>query len=381
MDEEEKNDPPKLAATRSSGRFGGWFRPFARKAAIMPIGVDFAAESLHLVQCEHDGKGVSIRAAVSVRYPGERALLLADEKALRKFVRVALARAPFSGGRVYSTLAPGEVRIVPLTVQCSGAQVQPAAVIKALREKLRSDLSKEVVDYQQIRGGAAGSELNVLAAVAPRETVLAHLHRLEAAGMEPVAIDIAPSALARLLTAMHPDDREHSVLLVDFGAQRSAITVVSGRRLILDREVEFGEAKLVAKLAAALSVDAAAASAMLEKHAAPNLEQDGSSGPGSPGRAINEILHREFAVLEEEIARTLVYIASKTHGGTAKCIYLNGGISHHAYIHAKVQRMVDIPVELLNPFACLAASRPSAYSASSVAANGIALATGLALRG
>jgi type IV pilus assembly protein PilM len=277
---------------------------------------------------------------------------------------------------VYSTLALGEVRIVPLTVQCSGAQVQPAAVIKALREKLRSDLSKEVVDYQQIRGGAAGSELNVLAAVAPRETVLAHLHCLEAAGMEPVAIDIAPSALARLLTAMHPDDREHSVLLVDFGAQRSAITVVSGRRLILDREVEFGEAKLVAKLAAALSVDAAAASAMLEKHAAPNPEQD-----GSPGRAINEILHREFAVLEEEIARTLVYIASKTHGGTAKCIYLNGGISHHAYIHAKVQRMVDIPVELLNPFGCLAASRPSAYSASSVVANGIALATGLALRG
>jgi type IV pilus assembly protein PilM len=376
MDEEEKSDLPKLAATRSSGRFGGWFRPFARKAAIMPIGVDFAAESLHLVQCERDGKGVSIRAAVSVRYPGERALLLADEKALRKFVRAALARAPFSDRRVYSTLAPGEVRIVPLTVQCSGAQVQPAAVIKALREKLRSDLSKEVVDYQQIRGGAVGSELNVLAAVAPRETVLAHLHRLEAAGMEPVAIDIAPSALARLLTAMHPDHREHSVLLVDFGAQRSSITVVSGRRLILDREVEFGEAKLVAKLAAALSVDAAAASAMLEKHAAPNPEQG-----GSPGRAINEILHREFAVLEEEIAHTLVYIASKTHGGTAKCIYLNGGISHHAYIHAKVQRMVDIPVELLNPFACLAASRPSAYSASSVAANGIALATGLALRG
>lgn len=359
-----------------------WFRPRARDAAPMPIGVDFALERLHMVQCERDDAGVTIRAAASVPYPAERDALFADKRALRKFVRGALASAPFAGRRVYSTLPPAEVRIVPLTIPATAGQAQASAVIKALREKLRSDLSNDVVDFLQIRSdGASGGEMNILAAVAPRENVLAHLQRLDAAGMEAVAIDIGPSALARLLTAMHPDDRDHSVLLVNFGAQRTYITVVSGRRLILDRELDFGEARLVSKLAASLAIDPEIASGMLQKHAAPGREPGRNPGLDGPARAIDEILHPEFAVMAEEITRTLVYIASKTRGGTAKCIYLNGSIAHHPYVNSKIQRMVDIPVEVLNPLSCLPAARQSAYGSASVAAGGIALATGLALRG
>jgi Tfp pilus assembly PilM family ATPase len=359
----------------------GWFRPANRKTEPMPIGVDFAMEKLHMVQCEREGAAAAIRAAVSVPYPREREALLADRKALRKFVRGALASAPFTGRRVYSTLPPSEVRIVPLTVQATGGQVPPGVVIKALREKLRSDLSNDIVDYLQIRSDAPGGETNILAAVAPRENVLAHLHRLDAAGMELAAIDIGPSALARLLTAMHPDDREHSVLLVNFGAQRTYITVVSGRRLILDRELDFGEALLVSKLATSLGIDAGIASRMLQKHAAPAHESGLNPAIDGAGRAIDEILHPEFAVLSEEITRTLVYIASKTRGGTAKRIYLNGSIAHHPYINSKIQRMVDIAVEVLNPLASLPVARGYAVAPSTVTTSGIALATGLALRG
>lgn len=363
-------------------RFADLFGQRDSKKTTMPIGVDFSAETLHMVQCERHASGLAIRAAASVPYPVERSALLADRKALKKFVRGALASAPFQGQRVYSALPPADVRIVPLTVNVSNGQSEATLVIKALREKLRSDLSSEVVDYLQVRSGdGAGTEANVLAAVAPRDKVLAHLQQLDEVGMEPVALDIGPAALARLLATMQQGDHEHSVLLMNFGAERSYITVVWGRRLILDREVEFGEARLAVRLASALGIDRNIALSMLQKHEPSNAAQHGTPTTNDMTRAIDEILHSEFAAMAEEIGRTLIYIASKTRGRAAKTMYLNGSLAHYPYVVMRMKKLVDVPVELLNPFSMLQAPTAAAYGTSLVPAKGIALATGLALRG
>jgi Tfp pilus assembly PilM family ATPase len=343
--------------------------------------VEFALEKLHMVQFERKETGLAIRAAASVPYPVERSTLFADRKSLRKFVRGAMESAPFKGRRVYSALPAPEVRIIPLTLHVSGAQSEQSAVIKALREKMRSDLANEVVDYLQLRGGeATGTELNVLAAVAQRDTVLCHLGQLDDLGMEPVALDIGPAALARLLATMQHDDHDQSVLLINFGAEHSYITVVWGRRLILDRELEFSESRLVAKLGASLGIERHTAQSMLKKYGLPVPEDENNFSGSGMGRAINEILYPEFAAIAEELGRTLIYIASKTRGRTVKCIYLNGNLAHYPYIAAKMQKLVEIPVEILNPFSALQPATPAAYSAILNPSQGIAMAAGLALR-
>lgn len=347
-----------------------------------PIGVDFSAEKLHMVQCERRENGFAVRAAVSVAYPLHREELFANRSALKKFTRRALASAPFSGRRICTALPPADVRIVPLTVNTGGLINEQITVIKALREKLRSDLADDVVDYLQVRGvEASAGELNVLAAVAPRDKVLAHLHQLDAIGLDPVALDVGPAALARVLVAMQQDAHEQSVLLVNFGIERSYVTVVWGRRLILDRELDFSEARLVAKLSSALGIDTPMAQSLLQKHGLSVRPGENSLAGSDISRTIDEILYPEFAGIAEELGRTLIYIASKTRGREARCMYLNGGLAHYPYITNKMQRLVEIPVEVLNPFSMLETAGPSAYSTGLNPTRGLALATGLALRG
>jgi type IV pilus assembly protein PilM len=359
---------------------GHWLRRSGRAVTAMPIGIEFASEALNMVQCEQGAGGIRIRAAATLPYGCNRDALLADRKRLRGLVDDALRSAPFEGRRVHTSLPANEVRIIPLTVSVSAAQGEAAAVIRALKEKLRSDLSGDVVDYLQVRSVAGGgAETSVLAAVAPRTAVLAHLHTFEHAGLEPMSVDVGPAALTRLLSSLQSDQQDGSVLLINFGIEKTYITVVWGRRLMLDREVQFGQSILISTLAGALDVDDGIARAL--------LQSDGSPQPAAPAigndaeRIIDEVLHPQFSILAEEVSRTLVYIASKTHGSATSSIYLNGSLALYPYVQRRVQRLFDVPVTLLDPLKGLPAAGPQAYHPRLQPNAGIALATGLALRG
>jgi len=353
-------------------------------AAPAPIGLDFAAQRLNLLQAIHAEEGPSVRAAVSLPYPVERAQLLADAPRLKRFVRDALHAAPFAGRRVVSVLAPSEVRILPLTVHVQNGQNEGQAVAKAVREQLGAAAAESVVDYYQVRSvEASGSERQVLAAVAATTNVLAYLETLRGAGLEPVALDIGPAAIARLLAAMQ-EDFDQSVLLINFGASKSYLTVIWGRRLMLDREIEFGEQQLVERLSRALGLDTEVALALLREHgigtpagalvgAAP-----GSGTQPDIGRTVREILYQEFAALAEELVRTQVYVASRTRGSSISRVYLNGSVARYRHIGERVGELVRLPVELLDPFKAFRGAAPGAAVGD---AHAIALAAGLALRG
>jgi len=360
-----------------------WLSSLARRGADpAPIGLDFAAQRVNLLQAADTPDGPVVRAAVSLPYPVERAQLLADAPRLKRFVREALHAAPFAGRRVVSVLAPSEVRILPLTVHVLNGQQEGQAVAKAVREQLGAAAAESVVDYYQVRSvEASGSEKQVLAAVASSANVLAYLETLRGAGLEPVALDIGPAAIARLLAAMQ-EDFDQSVLLINFGASKSYLTVIWGRRLMLDREIDFGEQQLVERLSRALGLDTEVALALLREHGigTPAGALASTQGGAQPdiGRTVREILYQEFAALAEELVRTQVYVASRTRGSSISRVYLNGSVARYRHIGERVAELVRLPVELLDPFK---AFRGVPTDAAVGDGHALALAAGLALRG
>lgn len=355
---------------------------FARDVPL-PIGADFAAHQLNLLQVAAPGGADRplVQAAVCVTYPCSRDALFADSGKLKTFVQAALRKAPFSGRRVCSALPPADVRIVPLTVHVTAGQNEQQAVAKAVREQLGGSLTESVVDYYHVRSiDGEGPEKQVLVAVAEQPKVLSYLGMLRAAGLDPVALDIGPAALARLLAAMQRDDYDQSVLLINFGVAKSFLTVVWGRRLMIDREIDFGEVQLTDKLARSLGLGPDVALALLREHGIGGRErgQTGHDGELDIGRTIREILHPEFALLSEELSRTQVYVASRTRGASISRVYLNGSAARYPNIQTRIRDLVALPVDLLNPFDAFDAA---AFGADANLQTGIALAAGLALRG
>jgi Tfp pilus assembly PilM family ATPase len=238
-----------------------------------------------------------------------------------------------------------------------------------------------VVDYYQVRSAdASGPERQVLAAVAPSMAVLAYLEALRGAGLEADALDIGPAAIARLLAAMQ-DDFEQAVLLINFGTSKSYLTVIWGRRLMLDREIEFSEALLVERLSRALGLESSVALGLLREHGIGSPAGQLAGQPGTQpdtGRTIREILYQEFAALAEELVRTQVYVASRTRGSALSRVYLNGSIARYAHIRERVEELVRVQVEVLDPLQVFR-TRPG-FAPPGTDMRGIALAAGLALR-
>lgn len=350
-----------------------------------PIGADFAAERLNLVQvAAHCGAGQkhSVRAAASLAYPLPREELFATPRVLRQFVQQALASAPFSGRRIWSALSPADVRILPLTVSLAAGQSEAQAVARATREQLGADAGDAVVDYYHIRSVDDDSaERQVLVAVAPRTQVLAQLAVLEQAGLDPVALDIGPAAIARLLAAIGSDDFNQSVLLINFGVHKSYLTVIWGRRLMLDREIDFGETQLAGKLAQSLGMPAQIARGLMFEHGigARHAARGSADGAGIAS-VIREILHPEFRLLAEELLRTQVYVASRTRGSTLSRVYLNGSLARYPDIGQRLAELVALPVDVLDPFEAFLPAAEASPAFDGIGAN-LALAAGLALRG
>jgi type IV pilus assembly protein PilM len=351
----------------------------SRAAASPPIGADFAAHGLNLVQAAPaDGKW-TLLAAASRPYPVPRAELLANPSDLLRFVSAALASAPFRGRRVVSALPPSEVRILPLTVPIAPGQAEAQAVGKAAAEQLGVDIGASVLDYYPIRGSDNDSgRRQVLVAAADKTRVLAYLAMLETARLEPVALDIGPAAIARLLAAIHGSDIGQSVLLLNFGSAKSFVTVIWGRRLMLDREIDFGEEQLAATLAAALELPQAAAVGLLREH---GIGDRAATGPHADlHRVMHEVLHPACLALADELAHTQVYVASRTRGNTVSRVYLNGSLARYPRICESIGALIDVPVDLLHPFDAFASGQASWPAQGDAMGRSIALAAGLALR-
>jgi Tfp pilus assembly PilM family ATPase len=166
-----------------------------------------------------------------------------------------------------------------------------------------------------------------------------------------------------------------NVLLVNFGAESSFITIIWGRRLMLDRSVEFSENRLFSRLKQVLDMPQELALHLLyEKDAAPDK-------PNETKQMVVEVLMPEVVQLLQEINKTLVYMASRSRGKSVDKIYLTGRVARYSGILNYLREQLHVPVDILDPLEVFASKNCKSHDQGLSTMAGIALTTGLALRG
>jgi type IV pilus assembly protein PilM len=340
-----------------------------------------------MLQMERADDGLRIRAAVSAPYPGSRKVLMDSPAKLKAFVRAARKNKPFRGKRVVTAIPVGEAKLINLNYRANGAVAESTAIVKAVQERLGSDLKGAVVDYLPIRQNDGGTEdQSALVVVARRETVTTHLERLRKCGLEVEALEVGPVAIRRLVSSMGERDEYGNAVAITFGRKKSYISVIWGRRLVLNREADFGENQLVRRLSENLELPPEEARALPYEwgvfHSYDHHWDDGLARTDEETtRSIMEIVKPAFVKLVEEINKTLIYTSSLTRGGSVQKVYLFGGVARWPGADRLLNSVLAIPVEIPNPFATFSAKSDAAVLADIHPIASIALAAGFALRG
>jgi len=310
-----------------------------------PIGLDIGAHCLHLCQIRplQDGS-YSIYAKDSVAFGDSREDLLSSPKKLKRLISAALKRKNFRGRRVVALMPWEDVRIMLLTYKSNVGDVD-AEVVRMLSSRIDGAIDDYVVDYVPVRSNPADEEHMVVATVAEKIKVTRLLNTLIACGLEVDALDVAPTALRRVVSALYTGHAADNVMLIHTYHDESYLTVISGRRLLFNQSVDFGENLLLERISAELDVSLDSARTLvvdngLEKQ--PLARAIGADGETDIAATLLEIVKPCFLDLVNEINRVLVFTAAETHGVPVSRVCLLGSLAHWTGAQQTLMSLLDI---------------------------------------
>lgn len=355
------------------------------------IGFDLGLEKLNMVQVDKVAGQTKIHAALSDYHDASYETLLAEPEKMKALIKRSLEKMPFIGREVVSSMPNSKLQLLFLNYPCKSGQSEQEALLAALKNQLDKDLNDFVIDFMPIKPtNHILHQRMALVALARRPDVEDYLDLLKSCGLKVAALEIGPIAIRRLITAMSNGNDSKKVLAINFGTQKSFLTVLWNGDILLDRELNFGLDTVVNALARTLEIDHKTALRMLHYYGLAEQSMDSQDPPEAPVQdeinmnfkeIINDILHPIFSQLADQIREVLVYIASETRGGAVELIYLMGSVARLKGGEKIIGKLISIPVMPLNPFYGFAVDDGLDCYDDLGPLSGIAVATGLALRG
>jgi len=352
-----------------------------------PIGLHFAEEQAHAVQLRRLASGaLCLRAWASAPYAENRDETLADVNELQNLKTTLLGRGLFKGRRIVTVLPPALTRITSLNFQAGGSAPDGTKILQLMSERLDGPVSDYVIDFLPVRGDAKDREKVALVTTSQRTEVLEFLDNMRAAGLEVAELEVGPAAINRVVGALPGSSTESgNVLVVNYGTDHSYLTLISGRRLLMDKEIEFGSNQLIQQISRGLDINPKMAEDIaLREGFRQTRKPAGATGTLTADdlNPIAEIARPVFSRLAEEVRRACLYVASESKGDAVEAVYTFGTVARWPGADQMLSEVARVPVADTLPLAAIFDSeeQPGMDSYPGIGPE-LAIATGLALRG
>jgi type IV pilus assembly protein PilM len=206
---------------------------FVKKAVGPIVGLDIGSNYIKVIEARLNRGRAEVTALGIFPTPSDVMdhNIVLDPASLGQTIKQILQQAGISSRRVVSSVAGQQslvVRIIPV----------PKMTLAELKETMKWEVERHVpfaadqtvVDFEPLAPPESipdGENMDVLLAVAQQDLINSHVAALQAAGLQPVAIDIEPLASSRALLelANGGNGTTGTVAVVDLGANTSDISI------------------------------------------------------------------------------------------------------------------------------------------------------------
>ncbi len=366
----------------------GSLAPTPRNSRVGPIGLHFAEEQVHAVQLRRLASGAyCLRAWASARYPDSREDALENSARLQRVLEKLLSRGRFQGRETVTALPPAMSRMTSLNYQVSNTTSDGEAILRLMESRVEGSINDYVIDFLPVRGDANSRDRVALVATSRRSDVLKFLEVLREVRLDVAELEVGPAAINRLISLLpRPENSRGNVLVINYGAEQTFITLISGRRLLMDKEINFGANMLVQQIARSLDVSPTMAEEMAVRE---GLNQQAKKPFGATVQLtaddlnpLVEIVRPVFAPLAEEVRRACLYAASESQGDVVEQVYTVGSIARWPGADQLLSEIARLPVATTLPLTAIFDGDDTSGTANYPGIGPeLATATGLALRG
>lgn len=219
-------------------------------------GVDIGSHAVKICQLQRVGKGFKLVAVGSAAIPSGAVEdgVLQEPEAVGKAITSLLKNLKIKNKKVGISISGYSVIVKKINLEAMNDDAL-AEYIKAEAEQyIPFDIDEVYLDFQKLPIKREGSDrMDVMLVAAKREVVNDYLDMLNELKLKTVLVDVDGFALENIWECT--TEKTENVALIDIGASKMNINIISEGVSVLARDVVVGSEQLTDQLANALDVD------------------------------------------------------------------------------------------------------------------------------
>ena len=309
------------------------------------VGLDIGSSSIKVIHLKEDRKGVHLQAFDMAMLPPEAVV----DGALMNFTAIV--------EKIKELVQTSRIRTRDVGVSVSGHSViikkisLPEMTAEELEESIQWEAEQYIpfdikdvnVDVQIINPKAGQGQMDVLLVAAKKDVIHDYVSVVAEAGLRTAVVDVDTFAIQNMFELNYGFPPNETVALVNVGAAVININVIANGITTFTRDISMGGGLLTAEI---------------QKHLNVSYEEAEHYKTAGEGNITNSTIAREVQILSEKVSQTLVteiqrsldfYAATTVNADIAR-IYLSGGSAQLPPLIRALERNLEVPVELVNPF-------------------------------
>ncbi len=314
--------------------------PFFSKEQLV-IGVDIGSHAVKVCQLKRTERGYAILNLGSSMLP-EGAVddgTLNDPEAVGAIISELFDNLKIKSKKVGFSISGYSVIVKKVNLNVMDEAKLEEHIMAEAEQYIPFDIEDVYLDFQDLKTNTSESErTDVMLVAAKKEIVDGYIEMLENIGLQPVIVDVDGFALENTYEHNHP--KNENVALVDIGASKMNINILSEGISVVARDIVVGSRQLTDQIQTTLDLEYEEAEAMKLGH----------TPAGDKQAQIEEIFTSTCTQWVLEIKKAIdLYHANHPDEPLAKLI-LSGGGSKVAGLTDFLSKETSLPVELFNPF-------------------------------
>ena len=306
------------------------------------VGLDIGSHAVKVCQLAQEKDGYKLLSLGSAQLP-EGAVddgMLQDAEEVSKIISALYKDLKIKEKKVAISISGYSVIVKKINLAVMSQKELEAHIQSEAEQYIPFDIDDVYLDFQDLHTNTAEDErTDVMLVAAKKEVVDGYLGMLRTAGLKPVIVDVDAFALENAYEANFSLDE--NVALIDIGASKMNINIISHGTSTLARDVVLGSRQLTEQIQNRFDISYEEAESL----------KLGSSDAGELQPQLEEIFTNTCTQWIMEIKRALDFFYTNYPDETISKIILSGGGSRITGIDRYFTEETNIPVVIFNPFA------------------------------
>lgn len=345
--------------------------PFLSQSNLV-VGVDIGSHAVKVCQLKRSDRGYTVLALGSAVLP-EGAVddgTLVEPEIVGKAISSLFANLKITNKKVGFSISGYSVIVKKVNLAVMDDAQMEEHIMAEAEQYIPFDIEDVYLDFQNLASSSESADrTDVMLVAAKKEVVDEYLDMLRGIGLEPVLVDVDGFALEN--TYECSGVKAENVALVDIGASKMNINILSKGMSVVARDIVVGSRQLTEQIQASLDIDFDEAESI----------KLGQEPAGDNQQLIEDIFSSTCTQWVLEIKKAIDLYHANNPDAPLERLVLSGGGSKVIGLADFLAHETGLEVELFNPFKEMT-SNPKKIDVAYLDSIGpeMAIATGIAIR-